>query len=310
MKLIRFIISFIIILFYNDIVYGSNIKIKIKIYDKAVTNYDIEQEKKYLIFLNPNLKEVDQKRSNEIAKNSLITDIIKSKELEKYFDLNNNGKMTNIVEKNFLKRRNIKNKSEFLKILKNNELSYEVIKNKLTIEAMWSQYIYNKHIKNVKINKDVIRENILIQFKNNEKKYEYNLSEIIIAKDITENLEETLLNLKKSINEIGFENTANIFSVSNTSKNGGKIGWVNELQISKKINKNLKNLNINEISNLIEIPTGYLLIKLNNKKEFRETIDIEKEVEKLIKKETNRQLNNYSLIYFKRLKKNVKINEF
>ena len=109
---------------------------------------------------------------------------------------------------------------------------------------------------------------------------------------------------------MGFENTANIFSISNTSKNGGLIGWINELQISEKILKSIEKIKISEISEPIQIPNGFLLIKINNKKKFNEEINVEDQLKQLINQETNRQLNNFSIIYFKRLKKNLEINEF
>ena len=115
--------------------------------------------------------------------------------------------------------------------------------------------------------------------------------------------------LEKSINEIGFENTANIYSISNTSKNGGLIGWVNELQLSAIIKKNIILLNDNEVTKPIKINNGFLIIKLNNKREFKEEVDIDKQVEELANKEMNRQLNSFSMILFKRLKKNIQINE-
>ena len=116
--------------------------------------------------------------------------------------------------------------------------------------------------------------------------------------------------MKNSINEVGFENTANIFSVSSTSKNGGLIGWVNELQISKTIKKEIIKLNKGEISLPIKIGGGYLIIKINDKRETKQIIDVDNQLNELINKETNRQLNSYSLIFYKRLKKNIQIDEF
>ena len=142
-----------------------------------------------------------------------------------------------------------------------------------------------------------------------KKKYEYDLSEILFTENISENFDETLKNIKKSIINVGFENTANIFSISSTSKNGGLIGWVNELQISENLKKHIIKLKIGQISNPIKIGGGYLIIKLNNKKEFKQEVNIENELKELITKETNRQLNTYSVIFYKKLKKNTKINE-
>ena len=112
------------------------------------------------------------------------------------------------------------------------------------------------------------------------------------------------------LEKIGFENTANIFSISNSSKNGGLIGWINELQLSSKVRNEINKLEIGQVSKPIKIQNGYLLIKINDKKEFKENINIEDQLTKLANKEKNRQLNTFSNIFYKRLKKNIKINEY
>ncbi len=132
----------------------------------------------------------------------------------------------------------------------------------------------------------------------------------MISNDKLESLEDAFSKIYESIEEYGFENTANLFSISNTSKNGGKIGWVSELQVSENINNNINSLKINEISRPIPITNGHLFLKLNGKREFNQKIDIENQLKKLVNKETNRQLNNFSIIFYKRLKKNIEINEF
>ena len=67
------------------------------------------------------------------------------------------------------------------------------------------------------------------------KKFSYNLSEIVFNVEINESLEEKVSKINDSIKEIGFENSANIYSVANTSNNGGLIGWVNEFKYLKKL---------------------------------------------------------------------------
>lgn len=301
---------FLIIFIYATPIISTDVRIQVKVNNKIITNIDIDQEKRYLTFLNPKLKDLTKEKSNEIAKNSLVTEIIKKEELKKFVKFNQNSNLINIIEKNLIKNKNIKNKSELLEILKQRKLNYEVIREKLYIEALWNQYIYNKYIKNVKIDKSKLRSSILNQSKNKKDKFKYNLSEIVISDNSSDSIDEILPKVKKSIKDVGFENTANIFSISNTSKNGGLIGWINELQISEKIIKNIEKINISEISEPIKIPNGFLLIKINNKKKFNEEIDIEDQLKQLINQETNRQLNNFSIIYFKRLKKNMEINVF
>ncbi len=306
----KFIIFFFFVILYSNQAISEDIRIKVKIHDQIITNIDIDQERKYLTFLNPKLKELSKTNSKEIAKNSLITEIIKTKELEKFVELNDNSDLINIIENNLIRNKNIKDKTEFLKILKQNELNYTDIRKKLLIEGLWNQHIYNKYIKNVKIDRSRLRNNILSQSKNQNDKYEYNLSEIVISNNTTETIDEILIKLNNSIKKIGFENTANTFSIASTSKKGGLIGWVNELQISEKIRKNIEKINVNEITEPIKIPNGFLVIKVNDKKRFEEKINIEEQLEKLINQETSRQLNNFSIIFFKRLKKNLEIYEF
>ena len=256
----RFIFIFFIF-FISDLHLNANsIQIVVKVENEIITNIDIENEKKYLLFLNPKLDQLNPIKINEIAKNSLITEIIKKKELEKIYDFKKTNNVIDVIEKNFLKVKNINNKDEFIQILNNKNIDYEMFKKKLQVEALWNQLIYNKHANNIRIDKKILREDILKQFANKKKRYEYNLSEIFFNESINERLEDAKSKLEKSIDEIGFENTANIYSISNTSKNGGLIGWVNELQLSAIIKKNIILLNANEVTKPIKIKNGYLII--------------------------------------------------
>ena len=309
MILRKLLIVPIFFIFLTSISFGLEIKIKAEIDNIIITNIDIENERKYLIFLNQKLQELNKEDLNYIVKNSLIREIIKEKELKKFFDINKKYKIVDEIEKNLLLKKNIK-KNEFINLLNANNMDYLQIRKKLKIEALWNQLVYKKYFKNIKINKKLMRERIIKEFKNSKKKYEYNLSEIVFEEKINENYEETFKKIINSIKNIGFENTANILSISDTSKNGGLIGWINELQISEKIKNKIKKLKINEVSDPIKIPNGYLIVKLNNKKEFDQKIDVEKELEKLIKYETNKQLNNFSIIFYKRLKQNTEIYEY
>ena len=307
---IKPILIFLFIFALNEISVSSIIEIKAKVHNEIITNIDIENEKKYLIFLNPRLIELDKPRIDKISRDSLITEIIKRNELKKIFDFDKTQMIVRELEKQIIKNKNLLNKSEFIEALKINDLDYGVVKNKLQVEALWNRLIYNKYINNIKINKEDLKRSILDQYNNKNKIFEYNLSEIVFKETLTKNYDEIANDIKKNINDIGFENTANIYSVSNTSKNGGLIGWINELQLSKKINKEIKNLEINQLSNPIKIQSGYILIKLNNKKEFKQEFNLNEQLKILINEEKNRQLNNFSIIFYKKLKKNIKINEY
>ena len=309
MNRLKLLTIFIILFNLFTNVVANSIQIIVKVQNEIITNIDINNEIKYLMFLNSKLSELNHETIKQIAKDSLITEIIKKKELEKFFDFNKSEKITKIIESKFLERYKIKSKDDFVQILNQKDLNYELIKKKIHIEGLWNQLIYNKYSNNLKINEEFLKKNVLNQFKNKKEKYEYNLSEIFIIGSSNEDLDDTLSKLKDSISEIGFANSANIYSASNTSKNGGLIGWVNELQISGNIKKKIEGLEIKKTSVPIKINGGYLLIKVNDKRVFKEEINIDNQVLELINKEKNRQLNAFSIIYYKRLKRNIHINE-
>ena len=310
MSKIKIIIFLIFISTFNQFSYSDTIEIKVKINDQIITNLDIENEKKYLLFLNPKLIELERSKVEDLARNSLITEIIKKIELEKFFNFTKNDQLVNKIEKQLIKKRNISSVEDFKKILKEKDLNYFIVKEKLLIETLWNKLIYDKYKDNVVINKKELRENIIIEFNNKKKKFSYNLSEIVISKDISVSFNKKLLEINKSIEKVGFENTATIYSISSSSKNGGLIGWINEIQISKKINEKIRKLEVNQITEPIEIQNGYILIKVNNKKQIQQNINIDNELDKLINKEMNSQLSNFSTIFYKKLKKNIEINEY
>ncbi len=306
----KYFLILIIFIFFSNPLFGDRILIKAKVKNEIVTNIDIEKEINYLVFLNPKLKELNAIRLNRLAKDSLINEIIKKKELERFFDFEKENKLIDIIENNLIKNKKIKNISEFKAILESNNLNYEMIREKLKVEAYWNQLIYEKYSKNLKIDKNELREKIINNLKNKKKRFEYNLSEILYTSSNNESHNSILTKINQNLEKIGFENTANIFSISNSSKNGGLIGWINELQLSSKVRNEINKLEIGQVSKPIKIQNGYLLIKINDKKEFKENINIEDQLTKLANKEKNRQLNTFSNIFYKRLKKNIKINEY
>ncbi len=188
MNTIKIFFIFIILFNLNKIAYSNIIEIKVKIQNQIITNIDIENERKYLLFLNPKLNELENSKINNIAKESLINEIIKKTELKKFFDFSIKNNVINSVINRLLKRKNIKDKDEFLQILSSQNLDFEDIKEKLYIEALWNQLIYEKYSDNVIINKEDLRKNILDQVEKIGKKFSYNLSEIVFNVEINESL--------------------------------------------------------------------------------------------------------------------------
>ena len=306
MQIKKIFIFFIIQLLFYNFVKSQEIIIISKVDNEIITNIDIEIEKQYLLLLNNNLKELSENEFFELAKNSLIREIIKKKEIYKTF--NEQSEMTkNKVIKNFYNRLGFDKKNEFIKFLDKNNINFENLKQKLIIEAMWNQLIYIKFNNKIRINENSIKNEIINYYNSKDKKYEFNLSEIAI--DIEKNIDLKEKEILKYIEQFGFEIAANKYSKSNTSKYGGEIGWVKSSRLSKKIKNKISIIKVGEITKPIQTPNGYLFLKLNDKREIIEKLDLENELEQQINFEKNRQLNQFSLIYYKKLKKSTNIYE-
>ena len=297
---------FFILLLTNNSISEKKITIELKIGNEILTNIDIEKEQDYLIALNNSLKEVPKNQLKEIAKNSIIREMIKKNELLKYYNLDESNKYEDQIFQDFILTLNFKNENEFKLYLGNYNLNLEDIKEKLKIEALWNELIFKKFNGQININKEEIEKKLKSQ-KNIV--IEYNLSEILFELRGSEILEEKYELIKKNINISGFKNSANLFSISDSSKFGGQIGWITETQLNENMLKEVKSLKVDQITKPIQTSGGYLILKLNNKKNKEVRIDIKKTLNRAISQERNRQLNQFSIIYYNKIKQNIFISE-
>lgn len=305
-KIIFFLFIFILI---NSKSYsGNNVFISYKIENEIITNIDIENEARYLLALNNQLKNIPNKKLLEIAKQSIVKENIKKIELLKYFKLDQTNPYLNNIIENFYQKLKMKNLSEFENYLSNYDLKINEIKKKIEIETFWNQLIYDKYANQINLNENLLKEKIQ-QMKKLNKKTSFLLSEIIFEYKKEKSVENMVKEINDSIKEIGFENTANIFSVSDSSKFGGNIGWIDEENLSKKVLKNIIELKVGEVSKPIKLGSSVLLIKLENIKKSSIKIDEKKELEKMKLFEQNKKLANFSKIYFDKVKINLNISE-
>ena len=310
MKLIRLISIFPILFFFHSISPANeNISIKIKINNQIITNFDLEKEFKYLTALNPNLKNISDELKIKIAKDSIAKEIIKKNELKKYFELNQSDKVISQFIKNFYTNLGISDETTFEKYLNEYDWSLEDVKQKIKIEVLWNQLIFERYKSQIKINEEELKKKIDLLEKE-KKRTLYDLSEIIFQIEKNKSFENTINSISKSIQEIGFENTANLYSVADSAKIGGKIGWIEESNLSSKLSEELKKINIGENTKPVSISSKFIILKLNNIKKEKKIIDKKKELSNLIKSEENRQLNNFSKIFFDKIKINTKIYEY
>jgi len=305
-RLIICIISFS--LFFFNISIASQNKILFKINNEIITSYDLIIETKYLKLINKNLENLEKNQINDLALNSLINHLIKKNEILKYNQLLeiDENYFKNLI-KNLYSDLGLDSEKEFKNFLNNNNLEYDILTEKIKIEALWNDLIYSKYIREIKIDKSKIADEIKIKNKNIKS---YLLSEIFFQIKNDESINAKFLEIEKIIKEDGFNVAASIFSVSNSSVNGGQIGWVYETGIRKDFLKLLINLNIGEYTQPITLPGGFLVLKIEDIKTENIELDINEEINKIIKSRTNEQLNQFSNIYLKKIKKNIVINDF
>ena len=302
------LIIFLLVFFINFNV-QADIKIKFKVGEDIITNIDILNEKNYLIFFRPDLSKLNEKDIIKISENSLIRELIKKKELDKIFKDTNNQEFIDSLKKNLFLRYNVKDEGQFKSLLTKNNIRFEDLLTKVKYEGLWNELIYMKYNNSVKIDKEKTRKELILKI-SNKKKYEYNLSEILFDIDKNEKLISKHAKIVNTIREKDFKTAASKYSISSSSDIGGELGWIKETMLSNNLNKILGNMKKNQITKPIKYPNGYLLLKINDKKEMKEVVDIEKELKDLISYERDKQLSQFSLLYYKKLKQNTKISEY
>ena len=302
-----FIYFALIAIFQSTNAFGLENKILIKIENQIITTIDINNEYKYLVALNPNIKDLKKDDIIELSKKSILQEKIKQIEIEKNF---NNPKIPeqilDQILQNVYSRIGITNLENFNKYLEINNIDFKSVKNKLEIEALWNELILIKFSSKVKINKKELRKRIK---DNNKFLKSYLLSEIYFDVLNLKELDKKYLEISKTIDEKGFDFAALKYSISPTSSLGGKLDWINENSLNESIKSEIKSLTINNFTKPINVPGGFLILQIRDIKNNKIEIDVEKEFKKLENYEKNNQLNQYSKIYFDKVKKDLEISE-
>ncbi len=274
---------------------------------EVITNIDLNFEERYLKSLNPNLQKLDQARITEYAKNSLINEKIKKIEIEKRFEIIPNQTLLSRVIGNIYSGIGISSLSEFENYLSKNNVDIERVKEKISIEIAWNDLIIKTFSDEIEIDQNSLRKQ-LEKFEK-EKVDNLLLSEIIFTINNKNEFQSKYDEIKKSINDIGFEETARIYSLSDSKKSGGNLGWIYKNQLSKEIKEGLDEIQIGNFTKPIITSGGFLILKLNDIKS--ENIEIDKDVQlnKMIEFERERQFKTFSTLYYKRIYNSAEINE-
>ena len=311
MKSKFFFYLLIVIYFCTNQVISFENKIILKVNNKIITTFDVKQEEKYLIVLNQNLEKIDQNRLKILAIDSIIKEKIKEIELVKYYQIENalNEKNLNRIIKNLYQTIGFKSEEEFTDFLKTKNLKFKSVKRKLAIEMLWNNLIFEKFNSRVVIDELELKSLLDKEINNLSQSKEMFLSEILIKNSKELKLDKVYLEILKSIKTVGFPATANIFSISNTAKIGGKVGWIKETSLSKQILNSIINLEKGQISKPIKINENFLILSVDDIKISKQKIDKNDILKNKISFKRNQQLERFSLAYFNKIKQNIQINE-
>tara|TARA_B110000008_G_C16958398_1_gene559132 strand:+ start:247 stop:1173 length:927 start_codon:yes stop_codon:yes gene_type:complete len=281
-------------------------KILFKVNNEIITSLDIYNELIYLESINDKFKNTKKKQALEIAKRSLIREKIKEIELKKLFkELKIEDKYLNNVLVNYYRNKQINSISDLESYFDSTGINPNLIKKKITIEILWNQLIFDKYSQSVKIDKQKIIDNL----EKDNKRIEFFLSEILFNVNKNEKLHKKFNLIKDKINKSNFSEAALIYSISDTANKNGELGWIKMTALSEKIRIALQNITIGNYTNPIVIPGGFLILKIKDIREIDNNFDQDEEIKKVIKKKTNDQLNQFSNIFFNKIRKDIVINE-
>ena len=301
------IIIFLSIIFFTNKAYALENKILFKINNEIITSLDILNEIKYLKIINKELQNIESDKLYEISKNSLIREKIKKIELLKNFKkLEVNEKLVNNVLIGGFKKFNISSINKLFEFLKKQKIDPETIKNKIEIEILWNQLIFYKYSNSLKIDREMIKNDL----SDIKKQKEFLLSEIIFNLQIDEKLNKKFDNIKKTISDKSFSQAAIIHSISDTAKAGGELGWIRLSSMNPRIKDQITKITLGNFTDPIVIPGGFLILRVNQIRDTNKEIDLEKEIEQIVNEMKNNQLNQYSNIYYNKIKKDILINEY
>ena len=310
MILIKIILLFLLSL--NYLIAAENIKIIKKINNEIITNIDVMNEYNYLIALNNDLKNLEISNAKKISEDSLIREKIKFNEIKKFvsledFEIKINDNLTSDIIKNIYNNLKLNTLEEFENYLSLYNVEIYDVKKKITIEVLWNKLITSKYKNQININEDELKNKIKKNNLGSRNIVEYDLSEIIFQAKNQNELEIKINEIEKSIAEIGFNVTANKFSISNTSSVGGKIGKIKENQLSEKIFRELSKTETGNYTNAINMGNRFLILFINERNMISQKLDEEQILRNMIEYEKKSQFENYSQIYFDKIKLNTHI---
>lgn len=295
------ILSCIILIFFFQTV-SASIKnnILVKVENEIITNYEFQNKlMTSLILSDQNITQENINLNKKKTLNFLIDLKLKRIELSR-FDVKVNNRKVNDYIKTISSDKNIdETKIKF----NNNNIDFKLFYEEIETQFQWQQLIYKIYSSKIDIDENKIDQEINELNKREADIINVNISEIevFLKNDISD--DANIQKIKNLIITDGFEKTAITYSDSDTSINGGNLGWVNTKSLSSNIYKIINNLKIGEISDPIRKQNSFLILKLNEKKNTKsKDVDTAKLKDILIGKKKNELFELYSRSHLSKLK--------
>tara|TARA_B100001057_G_scaffold102979_1_gene100283 strand:- start:291 stop:1223 length:933 start_codon:yes stop_codon:yes gene_type:complete len=298
--IINYTFIFFLVFFFENSKASEDNKIVIKVNDKIITSYEVKNKiNTELVLRNLEINQSNINNIKNLAVKNLIDLRIKEGEIKKY----NSIKLNNIDISRQLNSISSGNSQLIEKKFSDYNLNYEIFLKELRLQVAWQNLILILFQDKVKINENEILAEIS-RLKNESSNIKtYDLSEIEISFKNEKEKQEKLKKIKKSINNVGFNQTVAIYSESSSATNNGELGFLTEESLSEDIYNKLKNLKKGDISDPIIQPNKITLLKINEIKTLKnQKFNIEQAKKNLINKKKNNLFNLYSQSHLSKLK--------
>ena len=294
-------VLFILILFFISSISNAKIEnnIILKVENEIITNYDIKNKILRTLILSG--QEINQNNINflkEQSLNDLIFQKLKKIELERF-----NFKDDKTQINNYLRTISSNNIDLLKEKFKQSDTDFDLYLEEIEINFKWQKFIYKFYSNKIELDENSIQLELKKIIENKSDLEEFRISEIEISDYNKSESEKIIANIKRQIEENGFENTALKISNSSTASKKGDLGWINGKSLSEQIYKILNKMKIGDISNPIKRQDSILFLKLNDKRISKvDDIDIEKIKNKIINQKKNELFNLYSRSHLSKLK--------
>ena len=313
MKIFKiFYIQFFLILINYSVSHAlDNTKIIAKVGNEIITSFELENKIKTTLLLSG--EEINQKNINEVKSlslNSLINLKLKIEEIKRFNFKKDNQTRVNNYLKLVASKLNI-TPNELKKIFSTNQIDFDQHIAQIKTEFLWQNLIYEIYSKKIDLNEDLILLELNKTIQNQKLIEEYHLAEIEIKISNNSQTKDVENEIKDYINQFDFKKAANKYSISESSINGGDIGWVNSTALSQKIYLIAKNLKIGSFSQPIRTTDTVLFLKLIDKRKISDIdkLNVDELKNSIINRQTNDLLSVYSNNHLSQ-KKNITLIEF